>query len=118
MEGWAVGALNEAPSIEAAHAMLMTRKGLTLIDLAMLLEMKGFIGHYHCKSLMDHHWRGGLVQTINHQLPEAFSWSMLTLHLFFPWASHTVAPLEELDEGETNISEYFEAIQRAQLIRA
>ena len=63
MESWATGVIDSAISQDAAFNVLGSMADgwgeQTALDLAMHLEMKAFLSHRHCQSLMDRWWRGG-----------------------------------------------------------
>ena len=62
LEGWASGALETAPTTETAYKVLsspaMSRHLGTLLDLGLECEMKNFLSHRHCLSLMSNAWIG------------------------------------------------------------
>ena len=63
MEQWALGLMEVVPTQASASRILeatVPAWGPTpLIDIAMQLEMKSFLQHKVCQSLVDVWWRGG-----------------------------------------------------------
>ena len=82
-------------------------KGLTLLELAMLLEMKQACSHRHAQSLMDLAWRGGGADDSKgfapEPLPEGYPYHRLALHVllpFYPPAGRRAARMQSV-KGST-----------------
>ena len=91
VEGWAVGVMELVHEQEVAHWVLSQQASAwrmgALIDLAMQMGMKAFLGQKHCQSLMDLRWRGGhrlsgVTLSTEHSLPTIAGWAFLV-----PWAN-------------------------------
>ena len=95
MEAWAIGTLEKTPSKHVAQSLLKLRTSRTaklkgsyavsLIDLAFYCEMKNFLDHRHCRSLMNLWWRGGISDHSPWQLRPNFSWATLATRAFLPF---------------------------------
>ena len=87
IESWAIGVLNAVPTrAEAARilAHVVPAWGRNyLIDVAMLLEMRNFLSHNSCQSLMDDWFKGGFPGS-SMQLKENDSMMILWFYLLLP----------------------------------
>ena len=86
IESWALGVLNEVQEQELAHWLLSQKvrewKMGSIINLALQMELKLFLAHRHCQSLMDLRWRGGypdsaVVISSNHSAWQVFVWAFI-----------------------------------------
>ena len=86
IESWATGVLNEVAEQELAHWLLSQRvkpwRLGSIINLALQMELKAFLAHRHCQSLMDLRWRGGfpdsaIVIKPTHTLWQIFMWAFV-----------------------------------------
>ena len=72
----------------------------SLIDLGLQMELKGFLAHRHCQSLMDLRWRGGFpgsgcIVSASHSMPLISMWALL-----LPWCNPYLRRDEEGKSGE------------------
>lgn len=57
----------------------------TLLELALILQMKQFLAHRHARALMDLQWRGGSVSALRRfTLPDGYPFARLALHVLLP----------------------------------
>ena len=86
IESWATGVLGVIADQPLAHWLLSQRVAAwrlgSLISLALQMELKAFLAHRHCQSLMDLRWRGGFPDSVvviqsTHGLGRLFLWSFV-----------------------------------------
>ena len=76
----------------------------SLVDLALQMQLKTFLSHRHCQSLMDLRWRGGFsgsgcIVSSSHSFAVLAAWAMI-----FPWCNPYLRTDETGKSGERAIS--------------
>ena len=66
-ESWAIGTMECVQEQDQAHFILAHpiqewNMG-AMVDMALTLDLKGFLSHRHCQSLLDLWWRGGYASS-------------------------------------------------------
>ena len=90
LEGWAVGAIETAPTRQFAQEVLsmsiVQGSSHNALEIAMRCEAKQFLSKQLVQDLIDLMWRGGSVfgDSLVTLAPE-FSWTFLVLKVFFPF---------------------------------
>ena len=83
------GVIDQVPTSQAAHRILAQHvKGLgsiSLLELALMFEMKSFLAHRHAQSLMQLIWRGGSTVALRRfTIPDDYPYARLALHVLLP----------------------------------
>ena len=98
IEGWAIGVLDEINEQELAHWLLSQRvqewRLGSLINLALQMELKAFLAHRHCQSLMDLRWRGGYPDSGVVISPTHSLWQMSMWAFVIPFANPYLSKLD------------------------
>ena len=66
-ESWAIGVMECVQEQEQAHWILshpiLEWNMGAAVDMALTLDLKGFLSHRHCQSLLDQWWRGSYANS-------------------------------------------------------
>ena len=103
IEGWAIGVMDEVGEQELGMWLLSQPveqwKMGSLIDIALSMDLKAFLCHRHCQSLMDLRWRGGYpgsgcVISAGHSMVALCIWAFV-----LPWCNPYRRANSEGDAG-------------------